>query len=182
MPRVMRLDPRDGKTIWRSEAVKAPRTRELVTVARPSRPVPPPVPNYWCPDAPRPVVLGSRCAIAAGRDLLFLDAGTGRERARVRLPREQSFYAPPAVLGENLLYATRQGLLVEVTPGGAVRRALDLRAAISSQPVVARGRVHVVAGGVLYGVPWGERDGPEWTQWGGTVDRTGVVEARVRTR
>ena len=46
----------------------------------------------------------------------------------------------------------------------------------------ARGRVHVVAGGVLYGITWGPADGPEWTQWGGTVDRTGRVEARARTR
>jgi hypothetical protein len=177
--KVMRLDAREGKTIWTADLSRTiPRGDGRRTVTREDAPRRPPPVSFrgWCADNPRPVVIGRSCHIASGSDLRVLDAQSGRETLRVRLPRGQTFHAPPAVLGENLLYATAQGVLVEIHGRtGSVRRALDLGAAVTSQPVVAEGRVHVVAGGVLLGVRWGERDGPAWPQWGGSATRSGAV-------
>jgi outer membrane protein assembly factor BamB len=170
-PAVVRIDPRDGRTLWRSDAPPA-RTGELVTVATPQRASAPLVSQGWCPDPPRPVILDGRCVIAGGQDLTVLDAGIGRTLRRLLLPDGQTFHAPPAVLGRRLLYATAQGVLLEIDPAlGAVRRALDLGVPITSQPVVDHGRAYVTAGTLLVAVPWGEPDDPSWPQWGADRNR-----------
>lgn len=112
----------------------------------------------------------------------MLDVDSGEEERRLRLPAGRRFHSPPAVLGRTLLFATLEGLLLEIdVSSGGVRRALDLGTRVTAQPVVAEGRAVVVSGDVLISVPWGEADGPSWSHWGGTGAR-GEVRAGWRVR
>jgi outer membrane protein assembly factor BamB len=179
-PVVLAVDPLDGQIVWTSTAPAeegeeadgggAPRT-----VARP-RTAPAPEPrasmNGWADDPPRPVVSGDLVVLAAGRDFVALDRRTGRPRRHLRLPAGRAFSAPPAVLGQSLLYATLDGLLLEIRPDvGEYFRAVETGLCVSSQPVAAGGRVFLTGGGCLLAIPWGEPGDPEWPQWGGTAAR-----------
>lgn len=179
-PAVRCLDPDTGITLWRTdtELANADEQGHIRRVQRPNRIVR--LMSRYGADGPRPVVVGSRCILAGGRDLIGLDAKTGDVRWMRRLPEERRFHAPPAVLGGRLLYVTLRGLLVEVdAASGRPRKGLDLQQLVTSQPVVADGRVHVTAGALLYGIPWGAESGPSWPQWGG--DGASDADGRVTT-
>jgi outer membrane protein assembly factor BamB len=179
-PLVSHLDARSGTLRWRSDS-PGNRRGEMVSVARLARQKRV-VRTAWCEDPPRPVVVGDSCFLAGGKTMRVLDVRTGATNAEVLLPAGR-FHAPPAVLGRTLLYATANGHLLEIdVTTGALRRALKVGLPMLSQPVVADGRVFVVAGGALLAIPWGEADGPCWPQWGGDEHRTGSLAQGRRRR
>ncbi len=167
-PDVIRVDPLDGKIVWTTDAPTrtgpANQTGTRAALVAPAR-------GGWGDDPPRPVVLDPYVVLADGRELMVYDSETGSLARRFILPEGRSFHAPPAVLGSRLLFATLEGLLLEIDPGsGAIRRALDLGVRVTSQPVVAKGRVYVTAGSTIACIPW---SGPDWPEWGGGPSRTG---------
>ncbi len=165
-PAVRCLDPRTGKTLWRTDTESRPGKTDVARERTATRVVK--LMSRYASDGPRPVVIGNQCILAGGRNLIGMDARTGEVRWMRTLPEKRRFHAPPAVLGGSLIYVTLRGLLVEVSARtGEMKQGLDLRMFVSSQPVVAEGRVHVVAGEFLYGIPWGSPAGPSWPQWGG---------------
>jgi outer membrane protein assembly factor BamB len=175
--KVMALDPMTGRQLWLSEAIGPhPRPRTVTTESSVVRPDAPHT-NGWCSDPPRPVETAAGVVLAQGPSLFVLNPASGKVRRRIRLPEGRAFFAPPALLGDLLLFATLDGMLLEIdAKNGAVRRALDLGVRLTSQPVVAKGRVHLAADGYVFGIPWaGKRDKrmPEWPQWGGGATRTG---------
>jgi outer membrane protein assembly factor BamB len=182
-PRVLCADPLDGRVLWRTTAAEADENDEdgradpRASVANPRAPAAragPMIPVGWAADPPRPAATEDLVVLAAGRDLVAFDRETGARRQHLRLPAGRSFSAPPAVLGNRLLYATMDGLLVEISPKlSEFFRALDTGLTVTAQPVVADGMAFVAGNGVLLAVPWGERGEPEWPQWGGTAARTG---------
>jgi Ca-activated chloride channel homolog len=180
-PNVLRIDAEDGKSEWWSEHATTRRTRDMVSTTKPARRAWAVAFSGWGFDPPRPVVIGERCIIAGGAEMRVFDRENGREFLRALLPAHQSFHAPPAVLGRNLLFVTAQGMLIEIDSlTGSIRRALDVGIPMSSQPVVKDGRVFIAAGGFVMAIPWGEHDGPDWPQWGGGAARTGVETVSMR--
>jgi len=182
--RVIRLDPGNGTTIWDRRVPSAVRWTPRTPGKRGERPetitdvipkLEEMLPGLTLSDPPRPVLIGSRCYLGQGRDLVVLDTASGRVEKRIRLPEGRMFASPPAVIGRNLLFATADGLLVEIEPRvGAVRRALDLKVPISSQPVFADGRVHATSSNLVIGVPWTDEKLPDYGQWGGGPERGGI--------
>jgi outer membrane protein assembly factor BamB len=174
---VVALDPVTGNRLWESDPVGAPRhLREQSTVTAVPRPTPPHG-NGWCCDPPRPAETAAGVVLAECADLMVLDPASGKVVRRVRLPEGSAFSAPPAVLGDRLLFATLDGMLLEIDPGtGALRRALNVGVRLTSQPVVAKRRVHLAAEEFVFGIPWGakrEKRMPDWPEWGGGPTRTG---------
>lgn len=173
---VARLDPTTGDTAWYAPL------RSWTGLARDTVTVPADLLREdvtldlllgWSTDPPRPVVVDGLCVFASGGVLHVFDAETGELVRRLRLPAGRRFFAPPAVLGSCLLYATQEGLLFRVDPAtGGVERAVDLGRRVDSQPVVAEGYVYVATGDLLVAVRWGERDGPSWPQWSGSAARS----------
>lgn len=174
-PEVVHVDPLDGQVHWRSpDAARAgdePRPEgagDVVTGTEPERTPLPGSTGGWAADPPRPVVVDPYVVLAAEDVLVALDAGTGEPAFRMKLPGKRRFSAPPAVLGDDLLYVTTDGLLLQLSLRvRAVRRALDLGAPVTSQPIVGGGRVFVTSGTRVIAVPWGAEDGPDYPQWGG---------------
>jgi len=171
-----RLDPTTGDAVWHASLLSWPAlARDTVTVPADllREGVTEDLLLGWSTDPPRPVVVGDLCVFASGDVLHVFDAATGDLARRLRLPEGRRFFAPPAVLGACLLYATQEGLLFRVDPAtGGVERAVDLGVRVDAQPVVAEGHVYVASGELLLAVRWGQADGPSWPQWGGDATRS----------
>ena len=168
---LVRVNPLNGEILWKTTAPKVPIATEPLTATEVSR-VPEPRLGGWCDDPPRPVVVGRHVLLACGRQLLFFEDRTGDLVREYLLPFGQRFHAPPAVLGDRLLYSTVSGLLVEVEPRrGTVRPVMDLGVPVTSQPVVAGGKLYLTTDDRVIALPWGEKGGPEWPQWSGSADR-----------
>lgn len=197
-PPVLCVEAATGRVLWRShrgdvaeedegqgtrpgrtsgETATRPGRASGATVTRPGRALPEVFFTSWgwADDPPRPCLVDGRLAIAGGRELLLLDPRDGSVEHVLLLPRGQRFHSPPAVLGGHLLFATLDGLLLEIDPAErTVVASVDLGGTLNSQPVAADGRVFVVAENLLYAVPWEmAEDGGGWPQWGGGPGRDG---------
>ena len=181
-PAVRKLDPETGRTLWRTDVALVSEGRRSHVERYERTSVSVRLHSGYATDGPRPVVLGRSCLLAGGRDLISFDVKDGTVRWIRQLPTGRRFHAPPAVLKDRLVYATLGGLLLEVDArSGEAVQGVDLGALVSSQPVVADGRLHVTAGTLLYGIPWGSRSDPDWPQWGGSArDRATTREGRRR--
>ncbi|MCB9881442.1 MAG: PQQ-binding-like beta-propeller repeat protein [Planctomycetes bacterium] len=152
------LDVNTGELLWEAKPeLSKPRDAQrtgLVTTTQASR-FPRIHPWGWGDERPRPVLVKGRALIAFGQDVFAFETRRGQLIAHYRLPNEYAFYAPPAVHDDDLVYATLDGLLIEIDPtNGKVERAVDLGVRVTSHPVIDEGRVYVTSWDLVYGIAW----------------------------
>jgi hypothetical protein len=152
-----RLDPADGRVVWTGHADRqAAAVRSRSTTGTEPPPIAPRC--GWGDDPPRPEVAGSLVALGAGNEIVLFDAETGDVRRRIVLPEGRELYTPPARIRDRLLYATTDGLLLEVDlQVAAVRRALDLGVPVTSAPRPEGDRIYLTSRDLVLAVPW-DRD------------------------